>query len=226
METKRKERNRALNFSAKILFTVALLLSLAACSSNNNLQPITPAQAAALYNPGGNAVAGNPNGNVTLVEFFDYQCHYCRKMLPVIQQLIKADPNLRVIYKEYVLFGPSSEIATRAALAAQLQNKYLAMHLAMMTATKPLNIEEIAHLAHTVGLDTSKLADDMNSPLITRQIKENNQLAAQLGINGVPAFIVANSHIANNPQDVEAKQLIWIGSASLLHLQKLITQVQ
>lgn len=214
------------NFS-KILFTFIFALLLTSCSGGGNaLKPITPAQAAILYNPRGNTIAGNPNGKVTLVEFFDYQCHFCRKMNPLIQKLIKDDPDLRVVYKEYVLFGPNSQIAAQAAFAAQQQNGYLALREAMMTATKPLDIQEIVQLAKSVNLNTNKLAEAMTSPQIIKQVKENNALAQQLGINGVPAFIIANSVIATNPQAINTKQLIWIGSASLKQLQNLITQVQ
>lgn len=212
-------------FALRLSLLLAALL-LAACSGGTPLKPITPGQAAVLYNPRGNAVAGNPKGKVTLVEFFDYQCHFCRKMDPVVQQLIKTDPEIRIVYKEYILFGPNSKIAAQAALAAQQQDGYLALREAMMTAAKPLNIEEIIALAKSVHLNTEKLADAMTNPQINQQIDENNGLAAQLGVNGAPVFIVANSAIATPPNDVNTKQLLWVGSASLKQLQNLVAQVQ
>lgn len=213
--------------SIKILFLFLFTLTLAACSGGGTpLKPITPAQAALLYNPRGNAIAGNPQGKVTLVEFFDYQCRFCRKMDPIVQRLIKANPDLRVVYKEYVLFGPNSEIAAQAAIAAQQQGGYLALREAMMTATNPLNIQEIAQLAKSLHLNTDKLAEAMTSPKVTGQVKENNALAQALGLNGAPVFIVAKSILATHPQDVGVKQLIWIGATSLKQLQNLIAEVQ
>jgi protein-disulfide isomerase len=199
---------------------------MSACSSSKPVPTLSPGQTALLYNPKGNVILGNPDGNVTLVEFFDYECDFCRKMFPVIQQLVKKDPNVRVIFKEYPLFGPVSEPAVRAALAAQKQNKYLAMHNALLSANEPLDHSEIIRLAKSLNLNTKKLAKDMQSPEVTNQIQENNRLAEQLNITAAPVFIFANSSVANNSQNSPAKKIMIVGEASVGKLEKLIAQVR
>ena len=211
-----------------VLLFISITLLLTACAAENSkaLQPITPQQAAILYNPRGNTILGNPNGDVTLVVLFDYNCPYCRKMEPIIQQLVQQDPNLRVVFKEFLLFGPISELPTRAALAAQQQGKYLAMHNALMTANKPLDNTEIMSLAKSIGLNTKKLTVAMTSTAINNQINENNNLAQELNINGAPDFIFVNSKIVKNPQDTQTKQIMLMGATTLDQLQHYITVVR
>ncbi|WP_133130302.1 DsbA family protein [Legionella yabuuchiae] len=137
------------------------------------------------------AVAGNPNGNVTLVEFFDYQCIHCKKMMPVISELIKKHDNLRVIYKEFPIFGKSSELASKAALAAAMQGKYKAMHDALLSENKRLDETVIMDAAKSAGLDISKLKKDMDSKTVTAALEANRELAEKMNLMGTPAFIVA-----------------------------------
>lgn len=167
------------------------------------LQPVPPDVAAQLFNSQGNTVAGNPNGKVTLVEFFDYNCHYCRSMLPTLQKLIKQNPNLRVVYKEYLLFGDVSVPATSAALAATQQNKYLEMHQALLTSKRPLTSDEVVRIAQSIGLNTQAFAKAMNSNKVQQQIASTTELAAKLNLGAAPAFIVTRTQTAgqkNNPQ--------------------------
>lgn len=135
--------------------------------------------------------AGNPKGDVTLVEFFDYQCIHCKKMAPVIADLIKKDSNLRVVYKEFPIFGKSSELASRAALAAAMQGKYQAMHEALINQDKRLNDEIINQAAQKAGLDMNKFKTDMNSQTVTDALEANRKLAESLHLMGTPAFIIA-----------------------------------
>lgn len=139
------------------------------------------------------AVVGNPKGNVTLVEFFDYQCIHCIKMAPTIANLIKKDSNLRVIYKEFPIFGKSSEVASRAALAAGLQGKYIQMHDALLKVGKRLDDKIVLATAKSIGLDVPKLQKDMESKEITDQLDANRQLAEKMHLMGTPAFIVAST---------------------------------
>jgi len=136
-------------------------------------------------------VAGNPKGSVTLVEFFDYQCIHCKKMSPVIAELVKNDANLRVVYKEFPIFGKSSELASRAALAAAMQGKYMQMHEALIGQDKRLNEEIINQAAQSIGLDMDKFKTDMNSKTVTDALDANRQLAEKLHLMGTPAFIIA-----------------------------------
>ncbi|MCC5014125.1 MULTISPECIES: DsbA family protein [unclassified Legionella] len=137
------------------------------------------------------AVAGNPKGNVTLVEFFDYQCIHCKKMASVLSDLVKKDNNLRIVYKEFPIFGKSSELASRAALAAGMQGKYQAMHDALLKQEKRLNEELILSTAKSLGLNMAKLKTDMNSKAVTDALNANRELAEKLRLMGTPAFIVA-----------------------------------
>lgn len=207
-------------------FVIATILFILGCSSGTQSVPsLSPQQIALLYNPRGNTLLGNPNGNVTLVEIFDYQCPYCRKMTPVIEQLVKNNPNVRVVYKEILLFGPTSEPATRAALAAQLQGKYLQMHDALMKAPEPLDQQQIMQIAKSLKLDTRKLAADMNSSAVSQQIQENSQLSDQLNITAAPVFIIANSNVIQNPQEA-SKAIMLVGEVSSDKLQQLIAQTK
>lgn len=137
------------------------------------------------------SVAGNPKGKVTLVEFFDYQCIHCKKMNTVINDLIKQDPNLFVIYKEFPIFGKSSEFASQVALAAGMQNKYLAMHDALLALDKNLNDTLVLDTAKSVGLDMEKLKKDMASQTVKDAMDANRQLAEKMHLMGTPAFVVA-----------------------------------
>lgn len=179
-----------------------------------------------LFNPGGNAILGNPKGDVTIVEFFDYQCPYCHKITPKLIQLAKDDPNVRIIFKEFLLFGPVSEIATRAALAANLQGKYLPLHDKLMTMQLPLDYNGIMWAAKSVGLDTEKLKKDMNSKAVNDQIRQNNQLAHQLGIFAAPFFVIANSSIIGNPPNLKAKKYSFLGEVSEGRLENYISKAR
>lgn len=138
-------------------------------------------------------VIGNPKGNVTLVEFFDYQCIHCKKMSPVIAGLVKKDGNLRVVFKEFPIFGKSSETASRAALAAAMQGKYMQMHEALIGQEKRLNDEIINQAAQSIGLDMEKFKTDMNSQKVTDALNANRQLAEKLHLMGTPAFVIAST---------------------------------
>jgi protein-disulfide isomerase len=158
-----------------------------------------------LYEPAGNAIAGNPKGHITVVEFFDYNCGYCRMIYPKFTQLIKTDPNLRVIYREYPVLSERSILPAKAALAAEKQGKYEALHHAMMNAMMPLNQNEIVKLAKPLGIDTDKLVSDMQSPAIDQQVNANLALGQAMNIQGVPAFIVVRT---TPPSKQEAKVVI------------------
>ncbi|KTD22957.1 DsbA family protein [Legionella londiniensis] len=169
------------------------------------------------------AVAGNPKGNVTLVEFFDYQCIHCKKMKPVISELLKKDKNLRVIYKEFPIFGKSSELASKAALAAALQGKYQQMHDALLSLDKRLNETIIMDTAKSVGLDVNKLKKDMSGEQVKTALEQNRQLAEKMHLMGTPAFIVAATPNGEFKKDSEPAFIP--GAASEETLQEMIKQV-
>ncbi len=140
----------------------------------------------------GDPVAGNPNGDVTLVEFYDPRCPYCRKMLPAIQALLQKDPKLRLVYKDIPVLGPASTLETRAILAAAKQGGYAKMQAALMTNPAAPSDAMIADTARSLGLDPARLASDMNSADVSRKIDTNLGLAHALKVEGTPVWIVGD----------------------------------
>jgi len=170
------------------------------------------------------AVIGNPKGNVTLVEFFDYQCVHCKKMSPVINELVQKEDNLRVIFKEFPIFGKSSDLASRAALAAGMQGKYKAMHEALIKQEQRLNEKVIMEAAKSVGLDMDKLKKDMDSKEVKATLEENRQLAENLHLMGTPAFIIASTPNGDFKKDSDPSFIP--GAATAETLQELIKKAQ
>ena len=157
-------------------------------------------------------VVGNPDGNVTVVEFMDYNCGYCRRVFPAIQQLAEDDGDLRILFKEFPILGPGSEIASRAALAAREQGLYSELHNALMSADQRLEEPQVMAIAREVGLDTDQLRRDMQSPEIDAIIQRNQALARDLGINGTPGFIIGDEIVR--------------GATSLDHLKQLVAEAR
>jgi protein-disulfide isomerase len=138
-------------------------------------------------------VGGNPEGDVAIVEFFDYRCPYCKQVEPIIDTLLKEDPKLRIVYKEFPVLGPESVYASRIALAARKQGKYAVFHDAMMAAKGKITEEVILKTAQSVGIDVARAKADMTAPEIEDIIKRNYALADALAIQGTPAFVVGNA---------------------------------
>ena len=137
-------------------------------------------------------VSGNADGNVTLVEFFDYQCGYCKRALGMMEALLETDADVRVVWKEFPILGPISSIAARAAMAADRQGRYLPFHLALMRAPE-LTEEKVFEIAGETGLNIERLRRDMEDPAIDAYLEETRALARELGIGGTPAFVVGNT---------------------------------
>ena len=135
---------------------------------------------------------GNPEGDVTVVEFFDYNCPYCRSAGQTVQALLAADENVRVIYREWPILGDDSVMAARAALAAREQGKYEAFHWALMNGEGRVTEALIFKVARDLGMDVAQLEADMVSPAVEAHIALSNALAQKLGFTGTPAFIVGD----------------------------------
>jgi protein-disulfide isomerase len=135
-------------------------------------------------------VSGNPKGEVTLVEFYDYRCGYCKKAAQAVTELQKDDPRVRVVYKDFPILGEPSELAAKAALASQAQGKHQIFHEALLASHADMTKEEILKIAAGVGLDTKRLEADMANPQWQAAIEKNRALAQDLGISGTPGFIV------------------------------------
>ncbi len=147
-----------------------------------------------IYSDPGSPVGGNPIGDVTVVEFFDYQCPHCRAMTPRMDRLLEEDKNIRVVYKEWPVLGPVSALAARVALAARKQGaaKYLDLHGALMSIQDRLNIDLVYGAAEDVGLDIEQLKRDMKDPDISAVLARNSDLAAALGLTGTPGFVIGD----------------------------------
>jgi protein-disulfide isomerase len=148
-------------------------------------------------------VGGNPQGDVTVVEFFDYRCPYCKQVHPAIQKLLDQDRKLRFVYKEFPVLGEQSDMAARAALAARLQGKYEPLHNAMMAAKGQITEEVVYRLAGSVGLDVDRLKRDMTDPEIDRALSANRSLAKALDLRGTPGFVIGD-HIIPGAIDLDA----------------------
>lgn len=142
-------------------------------------------------------VHGPSDASVTLVEFFDYRCGYCKRVLDDVMALADADPDLRIVFKEFPILGPESTFASQAALAAWQQNPdlYRAYHEALMGTRGTLDEARVLALAGEVGLDVERLREDMASDAIRDHIRATRELAAALGIRGTPAFVVGSQTI-------------------------------
>ncbi len=148
-----------------------------------------------LVNTPASPVLGNPSGDVTVVEFLDYRCPYCKAMHQPIADMIAADGNVRVVIKEFPILGDDSLFAARAALAAGKQGKYAEMHTALMTFKGKLSAQDVEKAAAQLGLDVVRLKDDMAAPEVDQELQQNYNLAESLGINGTPAFVIGDTLI-------------------------------
>lgn len=133
---------------------------------------------------------GNPQADVTIVEFFDYNCGYCKKVVPELQKLVQEDKNLRVVFKEMPILGPTSKTAAEWALAAHKQGKYFEYHMAVMDSKGAKNEETLSQLAKDLGLDVEKMKTDAASKEVKDIISQSMKTAESIGIQGTPAFIV------------------------------------
>jgi protein-disulfide isomerase len=150
------------------------------------------AEAAALTQDPDAPVLGNPDGDVTLVEFFDYRCPYCKRVSGPLAQLLEEDPKLRLVMKEFPILSQESVQAARAALAATRQGKYEDFHFALMENGGSYTDDEIMAVAQSVGLDEERLRADMQDPRIEAALRRTHALAERIGITGTPAFIIGD----------------------------------
>ncbi len=141
----------------------------------------------------GDPVGGNPAGDVTVVEFYDIRCPYCRRMVPVIAELLRRDPGVRVVYKDMPVLGPASMLGARALLAAQKQGGYLKLHALLMTGTPTIDRDALRVAAGRAGLDWPRLERDMEVPDVAVRINNNLAVAQKLRIEGTPAYVIGGT---------------------------------
>jgi protein-disulfide isomerase len=156
-------------------------------------EKVVSSQSGPLFSSKYQATVGNPKGSATLVEFFDYNCHFCKGALPDVAKLIKDDSNLKLVLKDYPVLGPGSIEAAKVASAARNQlpgDKFWAFHYKLLGMHGPIGKNEALAVARDLGLDMDKLARDMESPEVKAGLDEVMQLADSLQINGTPSFVV------------------------------------
>lgn len=155
------------------------------------------ANAAALFTSPRQVILGNPQGDVTLVEFFDYNCGFCKRALADKLALLKDDPRLKIVLKELPILGPGSREAARVAVAVRMQDpggaKYLAFHTALLGQRGSADNARALAVARDIGLDMTRLEADMGSDEVRETLDEGLRLATTLGINGTPTYVVGDS---------------------------------
>lgn len=156
-------------------------------------------------------VGGNPDGDITMVEFSDYRCGYCKRAHSHVRSVLKNDPNIRFIIKEFPILGPDSVTAAKAAMAALEQQDgalYLEFNDALMTHGGPLNETTILKIAERVGLDVDELSEQMDDPELQKRIDRTHALAEQLGISGTPSFIIGDQVVPGFIESPAMAQII------------------
>ena len=149
----------------------------------------------ALSDQSGDAILGDAAGDVTMVEFYDPRCPYCRKVLPDLQALLDTDHRLRLVEKLIPILGPNSVLDAQAIQAASLQGRYNEMQRALMTDNSAPGPERIRSIAASAGLDVPRLLRDMSSPAVTGVLNRNVRLAQDLHLTGTPTFVIGNQEI-------------------------------
>lgn len=135
-------------------------------------------------------IIGNVDGSVTVVEFFDYNCPYCRRAGDEVEAVLALDDDVRVVYREWPILGEGSDFAARAALAARAQDMYPEMHKALMSARGRVDERSVMRIAEAVGLDIDRLKTDMQAPEVQAHIDTSMDLARSLGFSGTPSFVI------------------------------------
>ncbi len=149
-------------------------------------------------------VGGNPAGDVTIVEFNDYQCPYCKRAYQAVKSVTGTDGKVKIVYKDLPILGEASRIAALAALASIKQGKHKELHNALMEFNGKLDREKILEVATAVGLDIAQLQKDMDDPKLKQIIERNMALAGALGVRGTPAFVIGKQFV---PGAVDAEAL-------------------
>lgn len=222
-----QEKNRGLNLQQKkdvekvigdylrknpeiIVEAIRLLQEREKAEKNNRVQANLVAYEHQIKNDPTSPIGGNPKGDVTVVEFFDYQCSYCKKVFPAIQRLLTDDQNIRYVFKELPILSPASETAARAALVAWKfeKEKYFEFHRLLIESRGGLSDARIFNLAAKAGLDVARIKKNIKTAEIDTIIGTNRELAQKMGINGTPGFIIGDQIIPGAIDLATLKQLV------------------
>ena len=176
---------------------------------------------AQLFTKGNAPVIGNPDGDLVLVEFLDYNCSHCKSMEPIIEKLIEENPSMRVVIRPYPIFGDDSFFVAQLALAADMQGKFATLHEALLESPDKLNEETVYQIAKEKGLDVERLKEDIKSEEVIERISESMDLGAKLSIRGTPYFIIMDE----SPSSDEGVEILP-GATTQEHLQQKIDKVK
>jgi protein-disulfide isomerase len=155
-----------------------------------------------IFRPASSPVVGNAKGDVTVIEFFDYNCGYCKRAFTEIARLVERDKQVKLILKEFPILSKGSEETAKVALAAKAQGKYWEFHRAMLESQGQANEAAALRVAEKAGLDMGKLKKDMASAEVKKEIDETRALAGKLGIQGTPHFLVGDRIIPGAPENL------------------------
>ena len=196
-EVRKLVRETILNQPEIILEALQLLELKKQAVTKQRVEDVLATQAKDIFFHPDDPVGGNPDGDVTLVEFFDYRCGYCKRVHDTVLKLVKEDGNIRYVYKEFPILGPESIFAAKAALASTYQDKYTEFSDLLMRNRGKYSKEKVFKIAETTGLDVTRLEQDMNKHdgVINTIFQRNYALAQQLDITGTPGFIIGNTII-------------------------------
>ncbi len=186
-------RNYLLDNPQVIMEAVAVLEQRQAEEQAQNDKALLKENAEAIYNDGHSWVGGNPEGDITLVEFMDYRCGYCKRAFPEVEDLVEFDGNIRFVIKEFPILGEQSLLASRFAIATLQKagdDAYKQVHDALMTFNGDISDTALRRLGEGFGLDVDAIMDHMDSDAVTEVIAENRALAQKLNITGTPSFIM------------------------------------
>lgn len=161
----------------------------------SGLRDAAKTHASQLFKEAEPIVAGNPKGDVTIVEFFDYRCPYCKKAKKTMVDLLKQDGGVKLILKEYPILSKESELAAQAAIASLAQGKYWDFHLALIEA-EDLSEEGIFAVAKSTGLDVTRLRADMRNPKVAARLAETQKLGQAIGVDATPTFFIGDQPFA------------------------------
>lgn len=153
---------------------------------------LVEANSDALFNDGYSFVGGNPDGDITIVEFLDYRCGYCKRAHPEVSELLNMDGNIRYVVKEFPILGEESVLASRFAIAVKEvegDDAYYTAHNELMTYNEAITEQSLSDLSETLGFDTPAVFDEMNSDHVRDVIAANRELAQIMQIQGTPSFI-------------------------------------
>ncbi|MBK4215881.1 thioredoxin domain-containing protein [Paracoccus caeni] len=167
-----------------------------------NDQQLVAANQDAIFEDGHSWVGGNPDGDVTVVEFLDYRCGYCRRFNDQVHALIKDDPNVRLILKEYPILGQDSEASSRFAIAVKQiagDEAYMKAHDELITLRSEASLEALQGVAEKIGVDPTEVVNRMNTEDVTAVLRANRQLGETMAISGTPTFIIGGEMIRGVP---------------------------